>query len=139
MPDLIWIHEDFLSENHPVFKKAGTDATSVFIWDKNYFKSREYSTKRQVFLFETLCSLPFDIYEGDTLDILKKLATKHKTETLYMPETPNPVFQEIAKTLAQDISVEIIETPPFADVPMDKTYKRFFQYWKKAKKQLLKA
>ena len=139
MSTLIWIHEDCLSENHPVFDHAGKDARAVFIWDKSYFEMQKYSTKRQVFLFETLCELPFDVYEGETLDTLKDLMSQFEVETLYIPETPTPIFQDIAAELAQDSTVEIVETPTFADVPMDKTYKRFFQYWKKAKKQLLKA
>ena len=55
----IWLHEDMLSTAHPVFEQAdfkNEKPLSFFIWDQEYFKAQNYSLKRLVFLYETLCA-----------------------------------------------------------------------------------
>lgn len=36
---LIWLHEEALTANHPVFKAAPKDTSAIFVWDDNYLKT----------------------------------------------------------------------------------------------------
>ena len=134
MTALVWLHEDALRQDHPVYTAAGEDVISYFFWDENYLQEMDYGFKRLVFIYETLCELPVNIIHGSTVEGLSKLAENQSCEKIYMPATSNPVLQEIIAELQHRLPVVVVEETPFVSLTKDLDIKRFFRYWKKAKK-----
>ena len=127
---LIWLHEEALRKSHPVFLTAPENTQALFIWDDNYFKQRGYSLKRLVFIYETLCTLPITIFQGDILDVL----TQYNPSILYIPYSYSDFVQNVACKLSGLVKIEWVDDEPFVNLPQKSAFKRFFQYWKKAEK-----
>lgn len=134
MSALIWLHEDALRGDHPVFKAAGEGAEAVFIWDDAYFKSEGYSFKRLVFIYELLAALDITCLQGETAQVLDSYA---KGRDIYVPETPNPHFKAIISELRNSHNVTTVPDVPLVIVPDDVDLRRFFRFWNKAKKSAL--
>lgn len=134
MTALVWLHEDALRQNHPIFSEAGKDVISFFFWDDDYLQQMDYGFKRLVFIYETLCELPVTIIHDSTVEGLIRLAENHGCDTIYIPATPNPLLQEITAELKHRIPVVIVDDTPFVSLTKDLDIKRFFRYWNKAKK-----
>ena len=127
---LIWLHEEALRVTHPVFSAAPEGTRAIYIWDDQYLRQLDYSFKRLVFMYETLCELPVDILQGDTVSILKQIAPS----ILYVPSTTKP---HIASTIDQLISVTKVEMIPdenFVTITIAGDLRRFFPYWSMAQK-----
>lgn len=127
---IILLHDKALSASHSVFRAAPQEAKSIFIWDDNYFKNAGYSLKRLVFIYESLCELPIDIILGDTITILMDLAIKE----LYIPAGYDSFINEVINKLPKEIKIHIAEDKDFVMMNEKIEFKRFFQYWHKAKK-----
>lgn len=125
MSSILWLHEDALRE-HPV--KADR---IIHVWDDAYLQAQNYSLKRLVFLYETLCEIPHvEILYGDTTRILCELAP----QKLIIPHTLNPFIRQQAALLSHNTEVEWLAETPFAIIRKPREYRRFFQYWKQAEK-----
>jgi hypothetical protein len=133
MSDLIWLHEDALRADHPVFAAAGADSSVVFIWDDAYLQQMGYGFKRLVFIYETLVELPLTILRGDQFECLARLAGEAGGRVL-VPATPNPRLQQTLERLRGDFEVELVDDVAFAMLPQEVDLKRFFRYWNKARK-----
>jgi hypothetical protein len=125
---IIWLHDEALRVTHPVFSAAPLGTKAVFIWDDTYLKSTEYSLKRLLFIYETLCTLSIDIIHGDTLTTLKLLGAF----SLYVPNSQNYFIQNIISELSAVMEVHTIQDEPFVSMSKIKNFTRFFQYWKHA-------
>lgn len=130
---LIWLHEDALSDTHPVFEAAGQDVRAVHLWDDAYLQAHGYSLKRLVFLYETLCELPVDIVAAEALKYLKN---QHE-QIIFIPESPNPFIRDIAATLRDTKTVHMVAEIPYVHVESNQVFKRFFPFWKKVQSQTL--
>ena len=132
----IWLHEDSLSLDHPVFSHAGEPSCAVFIWDDAYFERQNYSLKRLTFIYECLIGLQerVVVYQGDTETLLRNICADRK---IYVADTPNPIFLEIIGKLAQDNVVEIVKDKPFINAPDDVDMTRFFRFWNRSRKSAL--
>ena len=86
--------------------------------------------KRLVFIYETLCQMPVEIIKGDIFDIMKSFAPA-KIKTFF---TSDSKIQEIIQQLSQIYEVEVIRPEPFVQIANHDQFKRFFNYWNKAKK-----
>ncbi len=126
---LIWLHEDALRITHPVFRMAPPDTPVMFIWDDNYLRVADYSFKRLVFLYESLCELSIPIVRGETLGVL----SQHPSKTVYVPTTPNPWVSGICRKLTHK-EVNFVPEEPFAILKRDGEFRRFFHYWSKAER-----
>lgn len=125
---IIWLHDEALRSSHPVFSHAPSNAKALFIWDDEYFKQLNYSVKRLVFIYETLCALPIDIIYSDTFTGLQLF----NPSLIYIPSSNQPKLRQITEQLASKHRVCIIEDEVFVDIPLTVDFKRFFPYWKKA-------
>jgi hypothetical protein len=130
MNSIIWLHDQSLRLSHPVFDLATNDVKPLFIWDNKYFQESDYSLKRLVFIYETLCELNIDIIFGNTLDVLLDLAP----QKLYIPFAFNPFIDNIISKLPTESKIYIVPDEPFVIIPDNFKFARFFQYWNKAKK-----
>ena len=130
---LIWLHEDALRPLHPIFTYAPTNSEVVFIWDDRYLQESNYSLKRLVFLYETLCELPLAILRGNTFEVL----SSHSSTQLYVPASPNSWIDLVCKGLAATNEVIRIEDEPFVRLKTKTDLRRFHQYWKKVEQLAL--
>lgn len=127
---LIWIHVEALRATHPNLMAAAAGIKAIHVWDDHYFRQANYSLKRLVFIYETLCELPIDIIYGNTLEVVRELAPS----LLYVPATHNPLLLSLIDSLKSVVSVRLVEDEVFASIKNPVTSKRFFQYWNQAKK-----
>ena len=134
MSALIWLHEDCLRADHPLFREAQNASATCFIWDDAYMAQMHYGLKRRVFIYETLAALPVDIYVGDSADMLVQLATHFNASKIITGKTPNPQLKEIFETLRPSLPVTTIADDAFVQMDVPPDVKRFFKYWNKAKK-----
>lgn len=129
---IIWVHEDALGLDHPVFAKAKDNAQRIFIWDDSYFQAQGYSLKRLVFIYECLLDIPrLQLYHGDMKTILGELC---KGQTVFVAETPNPTLQDIIKVVSENCDTTLIGSLPFVQISDNADMRRFFRYWNRAKK-----
>jgi hypothetical protein len=132
MSDLVWLHEDALDANHPVFDGAGPGARAVFIWDDAYLQHMDYGFKRLVFIYESLLESNAEIVRGDLVDCLSRLARAHGGR-IHVPETPNPRLRQVLGQLRGEFEIEIVAARPFVTLPREPDLRRFFRYWNKAR------
>lgn len=125
---IFWLHEKALSG--VLSNKLSDDYKLLFIWDDQYFQNRNYSFKRLVFIYETLCDLSVEIIKGDTLEVMNGLAPA-KLTTFFSVDTE---IKKITDKLSKNHQVEIIKPQTFVCVDDKLEFKRFFKYWNKAKK-----
>ena len=137
MSRFIWLHEDCLRATHPVFAHA-PQARAVFIWDDAYMDAMHYGLKRRVFIYETLCDLPVEIYAGDTIDTWRALQNMAGASDIITGKTPNPALKAMMPTLREGLQLTTIADAPFVHLDAAKDdagqLRRFFKYWNKAKK-----
>jgi hypothetical protein len=127
---LIWLHEEALRITHPVFRAAPVDTKAIYIWDDTFLRRANYSLKRLVFIYETLCELPIDIIQGDTMSVIYEL----KPSDLCVPAAHNPLLIERISRVASAFKVTHVVDDVFAYIKGTADTKRFFQYWNKAEK-----
>lgn len=131
MSKLIWLHEDCLRATHNLFAHS-PDARAVFIWDDAYMSAMHYGLNRRVFIYESLCQLPVEIYAGDTVVTLAQLAADGRD--IITGKTPNPALKEVMQRLREQTKVSAIADAPFVQMDSPPDLRRFFKYWNKAKK-----
>jgi hypothetical protein len=127
---LIWLHEETLRLNHPVFSAAPKDSKAVFIWDDAYLRKLDYSLKRLVFIYETLCEMQLEILSGDIVNVIKEIAPS----CLYIPATNKPHILSIIEDLKSAAKIELVADENFVSISKPVEFSRFFKYWKSAQK-----
>ena len=136
-PRLYWLHEDALRAEHPVLQEARSEDTLCFVWDDAHLEAMGYSFQRLVFIFETLAELGVTIFRGKTDEVLLRQAQQLGTNSLQVPDTPNPALQDIIAALRSELHVEVIADKPFVILKRPPDLRRFFRYWKSARGQLM--
>lgn len=132
--NIVWVHEDALSQSHPVFSAAGT-ALAVFIWDNEYFKAQGYTVKRLLFIYECLLEMDVTILEGEMEPVLRDISQGN----IYTAKTLNPYFLNILNNLKDASTVHITPDEIFSQIPYDTDMGRFFRFWNKGRKSMMKA
>lgn len=131
----VWVHEDALRQSHPVFSAAKNSKASIFVWDNTYFKSQGYTAKRLLFIYECLLEMDVQIIKGETLEVL----TAFCEGEIFTAATPNPFFLDIIAKIEKNASrVTRIEDEPFSQIPYDADLGRFFKFWNKGRKSIMK-
>jgi hypothetical protein len=129
-PALICLHEDALRITHPIFNVAPIGTKAVYVWDDEYLRRANYSLKRLIFMYETLCDLPVDVIRGDTRSIVVAMTPA----MLYVPATNNPSILSIFASIAPAIPLNVVDDEIFAVMEKTSEARRFFQYWSKVEK-----
>ena len=140
MAGLVWLHEEALRADHPVFAAIpGTKA--LFCWDIDYMAAADIGLRRQIFIYESLLDLDVTIIRGAASQVLPLVARRDQASQLYVADTPNPLIrQELSKDKAAlaGITVELVSDRPFVHLASAPDLGRFFRYWNKARKQALR-
>ncbi len=129
---LIYLHEEALRSTHPVFKAVSLNAKAIYVWDDAYLKQMNYSFKRLVFIYETLCALPVEIIHGDTVEVIKAL----QPERIYIPFTNHPDITSHIKKINEIAPVRVIADEAFCQLHGVEGLQRFSQYWKRVEKSV---
>ncbi len=129
-PALICLHEDALRITHPIFKFAPTGTKAIYVWDDEYLRRANYSLKRLVFLYETLCDLPVDIVRGDTRTVVMAMTPA----MLYVPATNNPSLLSLFAGISPATPLTFVDDDIFAVMEKTSEARRFFQYWSKVER-----
>ena len=132
MTTLIYLHEDACRETHPIFN-IDEDIYAFFVWDNTYFRKTDYGFNRLQFIYETMSSLPFDIYEGETTEVITKLIDKYQANKILIPQTPNRLIKENMKALSSSVEINYINDDAFVTNSNHIVEKRFFKFWNKIK------
>ena len=136
MSRLVWLHEDMLRFDHPVF--SGADDKAFFVWDDDYFQKMDYSLKRRVFIYETLAEMKVDIIKGKIPETVIEGIEYYDYKTVHTAWTPNPHLSGYMGQIAKNARLEIIRDIPFVHFEKQPDLKRFFRYWNKARKKAMK-
>lgn len=131
---MVWVHEDALRQDHPVFAAAGRDAECVFVWDDAYFQSQNYSLKRLVFIYECLMDLNVTLYQGEASDVLSQISVDFR---IYTARSHNPYIRDTLRALPHDVDIRVIEETPLTEIAANADMGRFFRYWNRARKSAL--
>lgn len=130
---IVWVHEDALRQSHPVFSAAGA-AKAYFVWDNDYFKQQNYTAKRLLFIYECLLEMDVTIIEGETESVLRELSEGR----IYTAKTINPYFKTILENLSRESEIHITPDELFSQIPYDTDMGRFFRFWNKGRKSMMK-
>jgi hypothetical protein len=136
MGAVIWLHEDALRPDHPVFNIAGPGAKAIFIWDAEDLQSRGHSFKKLVFIYECLEDMGAEIIQGRTEEILSTYC--ETGDRLYFAETQNPDLLNLIAPLQRRYNVTMVARPRLGNFEVKPEMKRFFRYWNKARTSILK-
>lgn len=127
MSRLFWLHDESLAL--PADYQA--DDLLVYIWDEDYFAQQQWSFKRRLFIYETLCELPIAIFAGKTLDVITELSREHAIDEIRVQKALDPQLQQLIYLVASKLAMVCQTAYPqlFADQSL-KPAKRFHAYWK---------
>ena len=128
----VWVHHDALSREHPVFERAGEGARALFVFDPDDYRTRGWSLKRLVFVVECVEDMDAEVVEGPLIDTLKSI-----DGPLLTARTPDPHYREVIEAVRKSRELTTVKERPFATVGDTTDLKRFFRYWKKAKKSAM--
>lgn len=135
MKKIVWLH-DFCLRDPSAFINGEFQA--VFVLDEELFETEKQSLKRLEFQVSAGLDAGADVYQGKTVEVLKHVAELYGAKTITSFAVRRPWFDRIADELgALGFDFQQIETPDFAP-ELDYDLGRFFRYWNKAKKSLLK-
>ena len=127
--ELVWLHEKALVFNHNILN---SDRKKIYIWDDEYFKKRNYSLKKLVFIYETLCEMDIDIVYGNSLDIIKSF----QPDNVFTIHTVDSEIKKLFSEISQLCELIVLGNKNFIDFKENNNITRFFQYWNKAKKKV---
>lgn len=126
MQHIVLLDENHLNSQHLLSKEIKADAF-IFLWDKNYFNTKNFSSKKLVFIYEALCSIDVDIYAASFTEL-----TQHNANEPCCYYAANPQHPLFSSSL---IPIEKIDSTTLLQ-PVEKFYKKFFPFYKAVKKQL---
>ena len=133
MNKLIWLHEEMLRIQHPIFDNLDSNSHIFYIWDAAHIKSASLNSKRLVFIYETLCELPVTIYKGNTRDVINHLCYKHSKNEIFTPAANSVALKRLFNSLRYVTQINIIDDMQLFDYEDSLEYTRFFQFWKSIK------
>lgn len=126
---LVWIHEQSLSLAPHLKPQVNTQY--LHIWDDAYYQRKNYTLKRLVFIYESLCDANIPIIAGNTLDIIHSM----KPKKIYIPQTQDSVILQYSRTIAEYYPTELLHEVALCTPPEDLKTHRFFKYWNTIKHQ----
>jgi deoxyribodipyrimidine photo-lyase len=137
MNHLIWLHDEGINlalREHP---KVGRESEVFFVWDNDYFTKMRYGLRRLVFIYEALVSLRVPVYEGSNSEVCRKMMREYDLKHIFSVQPTNPVLLQSIQDLSAADQVQWLTLTPFVDLDDGADHKRFFRYWKKARRAAL--
>ncbi len=130
---IIWVHDDNLSPNNPVFQ-VYDHAPALYVWDHSLLNRLKFSLKRINFIYESLLDLPVSIRRGNPVDELIQYADEHGAVRIATVPSSSPRFKRICKELERrGYLLDILQPTAFINYDKEFDLRRFSRYWKDAK------
>ena len=108
----------------------------VYIIDHEIQEGYEISEKVLMYRYQLAEQAGAEIYQGKTLDILKKTHQKTPITSIITKSTFRPVYQALFQEIKQNYNLEFLPDYFLSTDNYLQPAKRFFQYWNKVKKNL---
>ncbi|MBE9177206.1 hypothetical protein IQ268_01285 [Oculatella sp. LEGE 06141] len=127
MTALIWFNEDGLNPAHPMVQDYPT-APRIYIFDRPYLQQWQISKHRIQFIYESLLEIAdIQIYQGNTVPLLRQLLEQHQATEIVTTETPN----HIIKAWQHDLQsyANLVAYPEVYPVNDHSSPRRFSRYW----------
>ena len=130
---LVWMHHYALSENIVDYPPFTSLSACIFVWDDNYFRNLNYSLKRLVFIYETLCELPVEIIQGDMISVL----AARPESIIYVAESQDKFIHKAIQVLQETKQLIQLAEKPFINTTQSKDHIRFSAYWRQVESMAL--
>lgn len=127
----LYLTPEILNAHYPCI---GDYDRAIFIWDNALFDELGYDFKRRVFIYEALVSQEVEIYQGDSLEVLRAIE-----DDIVVIRATNPIIAAHIDQLRTLVGMTVITPRSFVLEGDQRVFKRFFQYWKYARKEVLNA
>jgi len=127
MSRLMWLHDESL------FLPADCQDNDlvVYIWDSHYVDQQQWSLKRQIFIYETLCQLPVHIFQGESCVVLTELCQQHDLNEIWVQQPLDPILQRLIDSVTTPVfKVTQVPYPQLFSHTSLKPSHRFHAYWK---------
>jgi len=126
MTRLIWLHDESLAMPKDI--SAGDQL--IYIWDDAYFAEQQWTFKRLVFIYETLCQLPVQVWHGETVAVLRQLVDSLGTDTIMVQSARDPVLKRyISQAIEIFPQIEESDAPTLVPLSEVKNSRRFHHFW----------
>lgn len=129
MRSVVWVHEDMLRANHPIFVKYPT-APAAWVWDDVDLRRSPMSMKRIIFRYQAIEEMPVSILRGDSVAELLKFAAENGADRIATAESANPRVRFLLDRLAESISVDRLPEREFRDYEGQLDIRNFARYWR---------
>ncbi|MCC7497392.1 MAG: hypothetical protein IT160_07435 [Bryobacterales bacterium] len=129
MRSVVWVHEDMLRANHPIFVKYPA-APAAWVWDDADLRRSPLSMKRIILRHQAMEEMPVSILRGDSVTELLKFAAGNNAERIATVESSNPRVRFLLDRLAEHISVDCLPPSEFAAYEGQLDVRDFARYWR---------
>ncbi len=130
---LLWVHTDGLNPKDRMFTDH-PEAPACFIWDEEWLRKDEISSKRIAFLAECLAEMPtrLERRQGDVATELLAAAMQAGADCIVALRTPDPRLLAAATQVEKTIPVLWQDPPAFVSEDRGYDLKRFSRFWRQA-------
>ena len=136
MTKIVWLHDFALVPQ--AFGLEIDHTQCVYVLDPALFETPRQSLKRLEFQVAAALDMGAQVYRGDTIAVLEAFCSEKSLSEIWTLPIRRPFLEAVRSKLAlSGITLQVLDVKGF--VP-DQDYKlgRFFRYWNKAKKHLLR-
>ncbi len=129
MRSVVWVHEDMLRANHPIFVKYPA-APAAWVWDDADLRRSPLSMKRIILRHQAMEEMPVSILRGDSVTELLKFAADNNADRISTAESANPRVRFLFERLAEHINVERLPASEFDGYEGQLDIRNFARYWR---------
>ena len=129
MRSVVWVHEDMLRTNHPIFLKYPA-APAVWIWDDADLRRSPFSMKRIILRHKAMEEMPVSILRGDTLTELLRFAAENGADRIVTADSANPRVRFLLDRLTGSIQVDRMRESEGDEYSGLLDVRNFSRYWR---------
>jgi len=130
---LLWVHTDGLNPKDQMFTDY-PEASACFVWDEEWLRKDEISSKRVAFLAECLAEMSarLERRRGDVATELLAAAASSGADYIVALRTPDPRLMAAAAQVERTLPVLWRDPPAFVSEDRGYDLKRFSRFWRQA-------
>ncbi len=129
MRSVVWVHEEMLRANHPIFVVHPV-APAIWIWDDADLRRSPMSMKRVILHHQELAEMPVSVLHGDTVTELLRFAVEHGANRISTADSSNPRVRVLLDRLASRITLERLPASELEGYQGHLDVRDFARYWR---------
>ena len=129
MRSVVWVHEDMLRANHPIFLKYPA-APAVWVWDDADLRRSPFSMKRIIMRHKALEEMPVSVQRGDTVGELLRFAAENGADRIVTADSVNPRVRFLLDRLTGLIQVDRMRESASDEYAGMLDVRNFSRYWR---------